>query len=97
MIEHKLISVSFNIQPIPDDTGEAKQINLFHQPSDEAFCLPLSKEAVDILVADLSLSNEELQKKIEQKMLAEQLAIGPQDIGGPNGSIDLGKLRGPGQ
>lgn len=91
MIEIRLAAVSFNIQPITDaEEKDGKQINFIHAPSQTAYLVPMSQEAADVLIADLQMPNDELEKKLQQKMLESRL--GEPKIEIPHG-IDEKSLR----
>lgn len=94
MIEIKLVAISFSVQPL-EEPEESKQINFFHQPTQTAYLVPFSKDAIDTLVADLTLSNKDLSEKIDKQNQQREIEIA-QSVPevGPNGEIDLSNLRG---
>lgn len=100
MIEIKLVSINFSVQPIKDGDGnDAKQLNLYHRPAETIYLAPFSKKSVDILLEDLAMPNEDLEAKLQAQIAKQQLDLAqPGDqLEGPNGVVDLGRLRSPGQ
>ena len=100
MIEIKLVAVNFSVQPIKDaDDNDAKQLNLYHAPTETVYLVPFSQKGIDVLVADLQLPNDELDRKVQEQIARQQLDIAaPGDqLAGPNGVVDLSNLRSPEQ
>lgn len=79
MIEHKLVNVNFSVTPIPGD-DEQKQINFFHQPTQTVYIAPFTPEALKVLVDDLTATNAELEKRLEQRRVEAELAVNPAEV-----------------
>lgn len=86
MIEIKLVSVSFNIQPIfneEEDRQEEKQLNFFHGKTDTVYMVPLTKKAADSVIEHLKMPNAELQEMLKKQAQAQRA----EDLLLPKGQI----------
>lgn len=75
MIEINLRQISFGVMPLTaDDGSEGKRVHFKDDDSGMVVYVPMSKEATDILVEHLTMSNDDLDAKLQQDQLDAEAA-----------------------
>jgi hypothetical protein len=64
MVEVKLIDMPFGVAPLENG---GKQIVVRHEASDTTYALPLDETAIERLIHQLGLTNEELRTLIQRQ------------------------------